>query len=136
MLRCGPPVILIEPFELFISNESDCQGCVTMMGTGAIISRIAAVARAVTFRLVKPVIIFINVSGTARVMVTWTSLGVPASRFGTVTPGFGSTLMQSAPGAASAGEVQVPAVYPFLMDRYSASGEVWRRLRQAGYARS
>jgi hypothetical protein len=30
----------------------------------------------------------------------------------------------------------IPAVYPFLMDRYSASGEVWRRLRQAGYARS
>ncbi|MBK9342821.1 MAG: hypothetical protein IPN07_07225 [Dehalococcoidia bacterium] len=26
-------------------------------------------------------------------------------------------------------------VYPFLMERYSASGEVWRRLREAGYAR-
>jgi hypothetical protein len=29
----------------------------------------------------------------------------------------------------------VPAVYPFLMERYSASGEVWRRLREEGYAR-
>lgn len=29
----------------------------------------------------------------------------------------------------------VPAVYPFLMERYSASGEVWRRLRAGGYAR-
>ncbi|MEP6872433.1 MAG: hypothetical protein ABI939_11375, partial [Anaerolineaceae bacterium] len=27
----------------------------------------------------------------------------------------------------------VPAVYPFLMERYSASGEVWRRLRADGY---
>ena len=27
----------------------------------------------------------------------------------------------------------VPAVYPFLMERYSASGEVWRRLREDGY---
>ena len=96
------------------SKESAAHGCVTMMGTGAIISRIAAVARAVTFRFVNP-IIFIKVKGTARVIVTWTSLGVPASRLETVTPGFGSTLMQSAPGAASAGEVQVPAVYPFLV---------------------
>jgi hypothetical protein len=29
----------------------------------------------------------------------------------------------------------VPAVYPYLMERYSASGEVWRRLRDGGYAR-
>ncbi len=29
----------------------------------------------------------------------------------------------------------IPAVYPFLMERYSASGEVWRRLREGGYAR-
>ena len=29
----------------------------------------------------------------------------------------------------------VPAVYPFLMERYAASGEVWRRLRDGGYAR-
>jgi hypothetical protein len=29
----------------------------------------------------------------------------------------------------------VPAVYPFLMERYAASGEVWRRLREGGYAR-
>ena len=29
----------------------------------------------------------------------------------------------------------VPAVYPYLMERYSASGEVWRRLREEGYAR-
>ncbi len=28
-----------------------------------------------------------------------------------------------------------PAVYPFLMERYTKSGEVWRRLREAGYAR-
>ena len=28
-----------------------------------------------------------------------------------------------------------PAVYAFLMERYSASGEVWRRLRQDGYQR-
>ena len=27
----------------------------------------------------------------------------------------------------------VPAVYPFLMGRYAASGEVWRRLREDGY---
>ncbi len=29
----------------------------------------------------------------------------------------------------------IPAVYPFLMERYSASGEVWRRLRDSGYQR-
>lgn len=29
----------------------------------------------------------------------------------------------------------IPQVYPFLMERYSASGEVWRRLRDGGYAR-
>ncbi len=29
----------------------------------------------------------------------------------------------------------LPAVYPFLMERYSTSGEVWRRLREAGYQR-
>ena len=29
----------------------------------------------------------------------------------------------------------VPPVYPFLMERYSSSGEVWRRLREGGYAR-
>jgi hypothetical protein len=29
----------------------------------------------------------------------------------------------------------IPEVYPFLMERYSASGEVWRRLRDGGYAR-
>lgn len=29
----------------------------------------------------------------------------------------------------------IPEVYPFLMERYSASGEVWRRLRAGGYAR-
>ncbi len=29
----------------------------------------------------------------------------------------------------------VPAVYPYLMERYAASGEVWRRLRDGGYAR-
>jgi len=29
----------------------------------------------------------------------------------------------------------VPAVYPYLMDRYAQSGEVWRRLRAGGYAR-
>lgn len=28
----------------------------------------------------------------------------------------------------------IPAVYPFLMERYTRSGEVWRRLREAGYA--
>jgi hypothetical protein len=27
----------------------------------------------------------------------------------------------------------IPAVYPFLMERYAASGEVWRRLREGGY---
>ncbi len=27
----------------------------------------------------------------------------------------------------------VPAVYPYLMERYARSGEVWRRLREAGY---
>ena len=26
-----------------------------------------------------------------------------------------------------------PLVYPFLMERYAASGEVWRRLREDGY---
>lgn len=30
---------------------------------------------------------------------------------------------------------KMPAVYPFLMERYSASGEVWRRLREGGYQR-
>ena len=29
----------------------------------------------------------------------------------------------------------VPAVYPYLMGRYSASGEIWRRLRDGGYQR-
>lgn len=29
----------------------------------------------------------------------------------------------------------IPRVYPFLMERYSSSGEVWRRLRGGGYAR-
>ncbi|OAI39869.1 hypothetical protein AYO38_06755 [bacterium SCGC AG-212-C10] len=29
----------------------------------------------------------------------------------------------------------VPAVYPYLMERYAASGEVWRRLREDGYQR-
>lgn len=28
----------------------------------------------------------------------------------------------------------IPAVYPFLMERYTASGDVWRRLREGGYA--
>ena len=28
---------------------------------------------------------------------------------------------------------RVKAVYPYLMERYSASGEVWRRLRAEGY---
>lgn len=28
---------------------------------------------------------------------------------------------------------RVPAVYPYLMERYSASGEVWRELRDEGY---
>jgi hypothetical protein len=28
----------------------------------------------------------------------------------------------------------IPAVYPVLMERYAASGEVWRRLREGGYA--
>ena len=27
----------------------------------------------------------------------------------------------------------VPAVYPYLMERYARSGEVWRRLREEGY---
>ena len=27
----------------------------------------------------------------------------------------------------------LPAVYPYLMDRYAKSGEVWRRLREDGY---
>ena len=26
-----------------------------------------------------------------------------------------------------------PAVYPYLMDRYARSGEVWRKLRESGY---
>ncbi len=29
---------------------------------------------------------------------------------------------------------KIPAVYPYLMDRYAKSGEVWRLLREAGYA--
>ncbi len=29
----------------------------------------------------------------------------------------------------------VPAVYPYLMERYARGGEVWRRLRDSGYAR-
>lgn len=28
---------------------------------------------------------------------------------------------------------QHPAVYPYLMERYAKSGEVWRRLREQGY---
>ena len=30
---------------------------------------------------------------------------------------------------------RVPAVYPYLMGMYTKSGEVWRRLRDGGYAR-
>jgi hypothetical protein len=30
---------------------------------------------------------------------------------------------------------RVPAVYPYLMGMYTKSGEVWRRLREGGYAR-
>jgi hypothetical protein len=30
---------------------------------------------------------------------------------------------------------RVPAVYPYLMGMYAKSGEVWRRLRDGGYAR-
>ena len=30
----------------------------------------------------------------------------------------------------------IPQVYPFLMERYAASGEVWRRLREGGYQRN
>ena len=30
---------------------------------------------------------------------------------------------------------RVPAVYPYLMGMYAKSGEVWRRLREGGYAR-
>jgi hypothetical protein len=30
---------------------------------------------------------------------------------------------------------RVPAVYPYLMAMYAKSGEVWRRLRDGGYAR-
>jgi hypothetical protein len=29
----------------------------------------------------------------------------------------------------------VPAVYPYLMERYAKAGEVWRRLQDAGYNR-
>lgn len=29
----------------------------------------------------------------------------------------------------------IPAVYPYLMERYSRSGEVWRGIRKAGYQR-
>jgi hypothetical protein len=29
----------------------------------------------------------------------------------------------------------VPAVYPYLMERYARAGEVWRRLQDAGYNR-
>jgi hypothetical protein len=29
----------------------------------------------------------------------------------------------------------IATVYPYLMERYAASGEVWRRLREDGYAR-
>lgn len=29
---------------------------------------------------------------------------------------------------------RAPAVYPYLMERYTAAGEVWRRLRAGGYA--
>lgn len=28
----------------------------------------------------------------------------------------------------------VPPVYPYLMERYAAAGEVWRRIREGGYA--
>jgi hypothetical protein len=31
--------------------------------------------------------------------------------------------------------LNVPAVYPYLMERYAKSGEVWRRLRDEGYGR-
>jgi hypothetical protein len=29
--------------------------------------------------------------------------------------------------------LNVPAVYPYLMERYARSGEVWRRMRDEGY---
>lgn len=28
----------------------------------------------------------------------------------------------------------IPPVYPYLMERYAAAGEVWRRIREGGYA--
>lgn len=28
----------------------------------------------------------------------------------------------------------IPAVYPYLMERYAKAGEVWRELRESGYA--
>ncbi|MGD9935760.1 MAG: hypothetical protein AB7T37_18845, partial [Dehalococcoidia bacterium] len=30
--------------------------------------------------------------------------------------------------------LNVPAVYPYLMERYAAAGGVWRNLRAGGYA--
>jgi hypothetical protein len=33
------------------------------------------------------------------------------------------------------GLFNIREVYPYLMERYSSSGEVWRRLREGGYAR-
>jgi len=30
---------------------------------------------------------------------------------------------------------RVPAVYPYLMERYTRSGEAWRRIRDSGYQR-
>jgi hypothetical protein len=30
--------------------------------------------------------------------------------------------------------LNIPAVYPYLMERYAKAGEVWRDLREQGYA--
>jgi len=100
------PLMLNAPCEV---------GSNTRIGIGAKISTTAAVARAVTLNADKPSI-FVSVMLTDLVIVTCTSFGVPAARLVTVTPGFGSTLMQSDVAVVE----QLPLVYVLVKPLFDA----------------
>lgn len=80
----------------------------------------------------------------ARGVIAAQSPGMPAAAGGfeaglqldTVNPDEHPILLDRYLGQLCMEELfNMPAVYPYLMERYSASGEVWRRLRQSGYGR-
>ncbi len=80
---------------------------------------------------------------TAKSIVTSQAAGMPAAPGGydaslqvdVVTPDDYPILIDSYLAQACMEILlKIPAVYPYLMERYASSGEVWRRLREAGYA--